>query len=72
MRIAKIHFGHCVGKYDPCTNYPVTFVPGSARCSSALRLFFVFLLSSCRLEWKAQYAAFLYECSQSSRDRDER
>ena len=37
----KIHFGHNVGKYDPLVlNYPVTFVPGSARCSSALCLFF--------------------------------
>merc|ERR1712102_118082 len=40
MRITKVHFGHCVGKYDPLVlNYPVTFVPESARCSSALCLF---------------------------------
>ena len=31
MGIIKIHFGHCVGKYGPGT-----FVPGSARCRSAL------------------------------------
>ena len=40
MRIMKIHFGHRVGKYDPLVlNYPSSFVPGSARCSSALCLF---------------------------------
>ena len=39
MGIMKIHFGHRVGKYVPLVlNYPVTFVPGSARCSSVLCL----------------------------------
>ena len=41
----KIHFGHCVGKYDTILQIeldsPVTFVPGSARRSSALCLFFL-------------------------------
>ena len=40
----KIHFGHCVGKYDTILQIeldsPVTFVPGSARRSSALCLSF--------------------------------
>ena len=32
-------FGHRVGKIPPLVlNYPVCFVPGSARCSSALCL----------------------------------
>ena len=36
----KIHFVHRVGKYDPLVlNYPVTFVPGSARCSSCCTCF---------------------------------
>ena len=43
----KIHFGHRVGKIRPqVLNYPVTFVPGSARCSSALCLLFLFVISS--------------------------
>ena len=37
----EIHFGHCVDKYGPGT-----FVPGSARCSSALCLFYI-LFSIC-------------------------
>ena len=32
----KIHLGKC----DPSTEFSLTFVPGSARCSSALCLFF--------------------------------
>ena len=28
MRITKIYFGHCVGKYDPCTELPRDFCAG--------------------------------------------
>ena len=28
MRIAEIHFGHCVGKYDPSTELPLYFCTG--------------------------------------------
>ena len=39
MGIMKIHYVHNVGKYDPpVLDYPVTFVPRSARCSSVLCL----------------------------------
>ena len=41
----KIPFGHCVGEIRPLVlNYPLTFVPGSARRSSALCLFFIKLV----------------------------
>ena len=42
----KFHFWHRVGKYGPLLNYPVTLVPGSARCSSELCLSLTFLLSA--------------------------
>ena len=39
----KIHFGHLVGTCDALVlNYPVTFVPGLAHCSSALCSFLFF------------------------------
>ena len=41
----KNHLGHHVGKIQLLVlNYPVTFVQGSARCSSALCLLYYFLL----------------------------
>ena len=42
--IIKIHFGHCVENTTLVLNNPISFMPGLARCSSVLCLFYIFLL----------------------------